>query len=97
MNSYLEILFWTITVYIIAVAIVHFIKVVREKKENNINLTKAVIYLAGGLTLAMLLLYKPFGASIVKIVDKLGKRPISAATETVMITTTTMGPTSVSV
>jgi TctA family transporter len=97
MNSYLEILFWTITVYIIAVAIVHFIKVVREKKENNVNLTKAIIYLAGGLTLAMLLLYKPFGASIVKIADKLGKRPISTATETVLITSTTMGPTSVSV
>jgi len=97
MNSYLEILFWTITVYIIAVAIVHFIKVIREKKENNINLTKAIIYLAGGLTLAMLLVYKPFGASIAKIADKLGKRPISTATETVLITSTTMGPTSVSV
>ena len=63
MNSYLEILFWTITIYIIAVAIVHFAKVLPEKKDNNnnnTNLTKAIIYLAGGLTLAMLLLYKPF-------------------------------------
>ena len=91
MNSYLEILFWTITTYIIAVAIVHFMKVLREKKDNNTNLTKAIIYLAGGLTLAMLLLYKPFGESIVKISDKLVKRPILAATEAVMVTTTTMG------
>lgn len=95
MNSYLEILFWTITIYIISVAIVHFIKVLREKKENNVNLTKAVIYLAGGLTLAMLLLYKPFGESIIKISDKITekivKRPFLASTEAVMITTTTMG------
>jgi hypothetical protein len=97
MNSYLEILFWTITVYIISVAIVHFIKVVREKRENNTNLTKAIIYLAGGITLAMLLLYKPFGASVIKITDKLVKRPITAVTDAVMITTSTMGATSVSV
>ena len=97
MNSYLEILFWTITMYIITVAIVHFIKVVREKRNTNTNLTKAIIYVAGGITLAMLLIYKPFGASIAKIAATLGKRPISAATETAMITTTTMGPTSVSV
>lgn len=91
MNSYLEILFWTITIYIISVAIVHFIKVLREKKENNVNLTKAVIYLAGGITLAMLLLYKPFGVSIVKITEKLVKRPAAAVTDPVMITTMTMG------
>jgi putative effector of murein hydrolase LrgA (UPF0299 family) len=97
MNSYLEILFWTITVYIISVAIVHFIKVLKEKKENNTDLTKAIIYLAGGITLAMLLLYKPFGASVIKIADKLVKRPIAAVTDAVMITTTTMGTTSVSV
>ena len=35
MNSYLEILFWTITIYIISVAIVHFIKVLREKKGEQ--------------------------------------------------------------
>lgn len=95
MNSYLEILFWTITTYIIAVAIVHFMKVLREKRENNTNLTKAIIYLAGGLTLAMLLLYKPFGEGIVKIsekiTEKIVKRPALAATEAVMITTSTMG------
>lgn len=91
MNSFLEILFWITTIYIISVAIVHFIKVLSEKKENNVNLTKAVIYLAGGLTLAMLLLYKPFGVSIVKITEKLVKRPIEAVTDAVMITTTTMG------
>lgn len=91
MNSYLEILFWTITTYIIAVAIVHFMKVLREKRDNNTNLTKAIIYLAGGLTLAMLLLYKPFGESIVKISEKIVKRPLLASTEAVMVTTTTMG------
>ncbi len=91
MNSYLEILFWTITTYIIAVAIVHFMKVLREKRDNNTNLTKAIIYLAGGLTLAMLMLYKPFGESIVKITEKIVKRPALAATEAVMVTTTTMG------
>jgi hypothetical protein len=91
MNSYLEILFWTITTYIIAVAIVHFMKVLREKRDNNTNLTKAIIYLAGGLTLAMLMLYKPFGESIIKITEKIVKRPALAATEAVMITTSTMG------
>ena len=97
MNSYLEILFWTITVYIIAVAIVHFIKVLKEKKENNTDLIKAIIYLAGGIMLAVLLVYKPFGANIGKIANILGKRPISSAAETVMIASTAMGPTSVSV
>jgi hypothetical protein len=79
------------------VAIVHFIKVAREERKNNTNLTKAIVYLAGGVTLAMLLLYKPFGASVIKIADKLVKRPITAATDAVMITTSTMGATSVSV
>jgi hypothetical protein len=65
-------------------------KVLREKKDNNTNLTKAIIYLAGGLTLAMLLLYKPFGESVIKISEKLVKRPFLAATEAVMVTTTTM-------
>lgn len=99
MNSYLEILFWTITIYIISVAIVHFVKVLREKKyDRNTNLTKAIIYLAGGLTLAMLLLYKPFGDSVAKITEKIIKRPVGAAvSDAVMITTTTMGSTSVSV
>ena len=98
MNSYLEILFWIVTIYIVTVAIVHFIKVLREKKDTNTNLTKAVIYLAGGLTLAMLLLYKPFGESIVKIADKITKRPVaSGVTDAVMITTTTMGTTAISV
>lgn len=96
MNSYLEIFFWTITVYIIAVAIVHFIKVFRDKNETKTNLTKAIIYLAGGLTLALLLLYKPFGESIVKITEKIVKRPVgSGVTDAVMITTTTMSSVSV--
>jgi hypothetical protein len=79
------------------VAIVHFIKVVREERKNNTDLTKAIVYLAGGITLAMLLLYKPFGASVIKIADKLVKRPFTAATDAVMITTSTIGATSVSV
>ncbi len=91
MNSYLEILVWTITIYIVSVAVVHFVKVFRGKKDIDTNLTKAIIYLAGGLTLAMLLLYKPFGASIVKITEKLVKRPAAAVADAVMITTTTMG------
>ena len=95
MNSYIEILFWTITVYIIAVAIVHFVKVLREKQKNNTNLVKAIVYLSSGITLALLLIYKPFG--ITKIASKL-KRPIGAGvSDAVMITTTTMGTTSVSV
>ena len=102
MNSYLEILFWTITTYIIAVAIVHFMKVLREKRDNNTNLIKAIVYLAGGLTLAMLLLYKPFGDSVIKITEKIAKKAAKGigATEAVLITTTTstgMGATSVSV
>jgi len=95
MNSYIEILFWTITVYIIAVAIYHFIKVLREKQKNNTNLVKAIVYLSSGITLALLLIYKPFG--ITKIAQKF-KRPIGAGvSDAVMITATTMGPTSVSV
>jgi len=98
MNSYLEILFWTIAIYIITVAVVHFIKVLREKKENNTDLVKAIIYLAGGLTLGMLMLYKPFGDGIIKVAGKLAKRPVfTGVSDTVMITATTMGPTSVSV
>lgn len=92
MNSYLEILAWTITVYIISVAVVNLVKVFREKKDSDTNLTKAIIYLVGGLTLVMLLLYKPFGASIVKITEKLIKRPAVGVSEAaVVIATTTMG------
>lgn len=99
MNSYLEILFWTVTIYIISVAIVHFMKVVREEKDNNTNLTKAIIYLAGGLTLAMLLLYKPFGDGVMKITEKIAKKAakVTGAADAVTITVTTTGATAVSV
>lgn len=99
MNSYLEILFWTITIYIITVAIVHFIKVLKEKKDTKTDLIKAIVYLAGGLTLAMLLLYKPFGDSVIKITEKIARKAakVTGATEAVLVTTTTMGMGSTSV
>ena len=90
MNSYLEIFFWTVTIYIIAMAIVHFVKVLREKRENNTNLIKSIIYLACGLTLGMLMLYKPFG-NITKFAEKILKAPQQTMSEAVMITTSTMG------
>jgi len=93
MNSYLEILLWTVSIYIFASAIVHFIKVIKSEDKNRTNLMKAIVYVAGGLTLVVLLMYKPFGLD--KITKILKPHAATSAAETVMITTTTMGGTTV--
>jgi len=93
MNTYLEILLWTIAVYIFASAIVHFIKVLKSKDKSRANLMKSIVYVSGGLTLVLLLVYKPFGLD--KITKILKPHASTAAAETVMITTTTMGGTTV--
>jgi hypothetical protein len=93
MNTYLEILLWTIAVYIFASAIVHFIKVIKSKDKSRANLMKAVVYVSGGLALITLLVYKPFGLD--KITKILKPHAATSTAETIMITTTTMGGTTV--
>lgn len=102
-NSYLEIILWTISIYILAMSIVHFVSVTKENDKNKINMltTRAIIYLAGGLTLILLMVYKPF-ASVGKITGKLSKilRPkvSSGASDIALLSTTSMmGTTTVSV
>lgn len=102
-NSYLEILLWTISLYILAMSIVHFVSVTKESDKNKMNTSamKAIIYLAGGLTLILLMVYKPF-AGIGQITGKLSKilRPkvqSGASDIAILSTTSMMGATAVSV
>lgn len=103
-NSYLEILLWTISIYILAMSIIHFVSVTKEsdeKKRNTLS-TKAIVYLAGGLTLFLLMVYKPFAGVGSQITSKLSKilRPkvSSGASDIAILSTTSMmGATTVSV
>ena len=95
MNSYLEIFFWTVSLGLIAMSIVHFIKVLKADKNDktDTNIAKATVYIAGALTLMALLVFKPFGNT--KMLASKIFRPKTAvsAAETVMISTSMSGPT----
>ena len=93
MNKYLEIFFWTIAVYLIATSVVHLINVLKARKDgdSNTELIKAIVYVAGGVTILLLLLIKPF--SVNKITKILKPRAVSTTTaEAVMITASLAGP-----
>ena len=92
MNGYLEIFFWTVAIYLIATSVVHLVKVLktRKDKDSNIELIKAIVYVAGGITIALLLLRKPF--SINKLTKILRPRAQAVSEASVMITTSLAGP-----
>ncbi|ABU43789.1 hypothetical protein PBCVNY2B_298R [Paramecium bursaria Chlorella virus NY2B] len=92
MNKYLEIFFWIVAIYLISMSIVHLVNVLKSRKDddNNTKLIKAVVYVAGGITLILLLLHKPF--SINKITKILKHKPSVMTAETVMISTSMAGP-----
>lgn len=92
MNKYLEIFFWTVAVYLIAVSVVHLVNVLKAKKEgdSNTELVKAIVYVAGGITIVLLLLRKPF--SISKLTKILQQHKPTVTAETVMITASLAGP-----
>lgn len=93
MNSYLEIFFWTVSLGLVAMSIVHFIKVLKAKNtdKTDVDITKATLYIAGALSLIALLVFKPFG--VPKISTKIFRPKTVSAAETVMITTSMSGPT----
>ncbi|ABT14666.1 hypothetical protein NY2A_B267R [Paramecium bursaria Chlorella virus NY2A] len=92
MNKYLEIFFWTVAIYLISMSIVHLVNVLKSRKDNDSNtkLIKAIVYVAGGITIMLLLLHKPF--SINKLTKILKHKPSVTAAETVMISTSMSGP-----
>jgi hypothetical protein len=92
MNKYLEIFFWTVAVYLIATSVVHLINVLKARKDgdSNTELIKAVVYVAGGITIVLLLLLKPF--SVTKLTKIFKPRGTTTTAEAVMITTSLAGP-----
>jgi hypothetical protein len=89
MNKYLTTFFWTITVLLLAFSIVHFVKVLKAKKDNNtVDVTKAIVYIAGAATLAILLIYRPFDVSKLK---HFKSKPMSTDTAATIITTSMSG------
>ncbi|AGE57248.1 hypothetical protein PBCVNEJV4_227R [Paramecium bursaria Chlorella virus NE-JV-4] len=93
MNKYLEIFFWTVAIYLIATSIVHLANVLKARKDgdSNTELIKAIVYVAGGITIVLLLLHKPFSITkLTKILQTHHKPTLTA--ETVMITASLAGP-----
>lgn len=98
MNSYITIFFWTVALLLLAMAVVHFVKVLKNKDKTTLDTTKAIVYVSGAVSLILVLVYKPFDTSHMKI-GRLAKflkpKPVSLETTTAEIVTTSMsgGPT----
>ena len=98
MNSYLTTFFWVVTITLIALSIVHFVKVMKnDKQDKSADTTKAIVYISGAILLAVLLVYRPFDVSKIKSVFR--RKPMAMSTDTAatLVTTSLMSPTSVSV
>ena len=92
MNSYIISFFWVVALLLIAMSVVHFVKVMKAKKEGDstMDMTKAIIYISGAILLALLLVYRPFDTS--KITKVFKHKPMSVDTAATLITTSFSGP-----
>jgi hypothetical protein len=90
MNFYLATFFWVVAMLLIALSVVHFIKVIKaRKKGEHVDLVKALVYVTGAITLVILLIFKPFDTSKLTKVFKV--KPMSADTTATIITTSLGG------
>lgn len=94
MNKYLVTFFWVVTLVLFSFAIVHFVKVMKNKEKNNVDMTKSIVYISGAILLGLVLIYKPFDTSKMTIgLSKLLKaKPMSADTTAAIITTSLASP-----
>ena len=94
MNSYLLTFFWSVTIYLIGLSIVHFIRVLKARNsEDKMDFAKAIVYVSSAVLLGVLLVYRPFDTS--SVVSKILKyRPqvhADTSTAATLITTTLSG------
>ena len=61
MNTYLEVFFWAVAAYAISMGVVHLANTLKKKDRKETDFIKSIVYLAGAITLGILLVYKPFG------------------------------------
>ena len=88
MNLYFEILSWAISLYFVAIAGMHFVKVFRDTSNSKATLWKAIIYLVGAISLIVLLIFKPFETHVNNLTRRT-KRGVME-TEAVVISTGAM-------
>ena len=94
MNSYLLSFFWAVTLLLIGLSVVHFVRVLKAKNnDNKMDLAKAIVYVSSAVLLAVLLVYRPFDTTIVtKILKHKPRIHADTAIAATMITTSLSGP-----
>lgn len=92
MNSYLLTFFWAVTVYLVGLSVVHFMRVLKARNpEDNMDLVKAIVYVSSAVTLGVLLVFKPFDTSTVSKILKYRPQTSDTSTAATLITTTLSG------
>lgn len=93
MNSYLLTFFWAVTLYLVGLSVVHFIRVLKARNpEDKMDLIKAIVYVSSAVLLGVLLMYRPFDTSVVtKILKYRPQAHADTSTAATLITTTLSG------
>jgi hypothetical protein len=87
MNSYLTTFFWVVALVLVSISISHFVKVMKAdpSKRSTMDVVKAILYISAAILIAVVLIYRPFDTSKLKI-GKLSKFIRPAASETAVVT-----------
>lgn len=100
MNSYIENFFWVVSMVLLAMSVVHFVKIMKTTEKKTTEIMKAVVYMSGAILITLVLVYKPFDTSkmdIGKLSKFLKAKPLGLDTTATVITTTTSMGTSTGV
>ncbi|AGE53702.1 hypothetical protein ATCVGM07011_920L [Acanthocystis turfacea Chlorella virus GM0701.1] len=95
--NYLATFFWVVALVLISMSVAHFVKIMKtdQTKRSSMDIVKAVVYISGAVLIAVVLIYKPFDTSMLKI-GKVAKafRPQATSSQTVatIITTSLSSP-----
>jgi len=96
MNSYLTSFFWVVALVLLSMSIVHFAKVMKtdETKRSPMDVTKSILYISGAVLIAVVLIYRPFDTSMMKIgkMSKLLHPAATSQTVATIITTSLSSP-----
>jgi hypothetical protein len=94
MNKYVEIFFWILTMYMSYKSILHISNTLKSKESTDRDIFNAVVYVAGSITMALLLIYKPFDTQMTSSHHR-KKSPTMGAVfvSTSMDTSTSVGTT----
>lgn len=98
MNSYLLTFFWAVTLYLVGLSVVHFIRVLKARNpEDKMDLAKSIVYVSSAVLLGVLLVYRPFDTSVVTKILKYRPQVHSDTSTAATLITTTLAGTGVSV